>query len=128
MEINKQQNEKLQELYAVIYNARKFGINCSLELQEVHEIERSFIEQASRRVNDEFINSHLWEDVFMTETKKWDFFIYNGILCRLNEIYITGYNEGSDTYNYEAKIAGVFIEGDFCLEFNYNDRIRILKI
>jgi hypothetical protein len=97
-------------------------------LQEINEIERSIVEEVSSRVNDGFINAHQWKEVFMTDLNKWDYFIYDGIVCRLNEIFKTEYNKGSDTFNYEAKIKGVFKDYQGDIVFGYHDKVKTLSL
>jgi hypothetical protein len=97
-------------------------------LHEVNEIERSIVEEVSSRLNDGFINAHAWKEVFMTDLNKWDNFIYDVIVCRLNEIFKTGYNEGSDTFNYEAKIKGVFKDYEGNIVFGYYDKVKTLSL
>lgn len=123
-----QLQEKLQELYADINMSRRFGNDCSQMLQEVNDIEKSIIAEVNSRVNDEFINAHSWKEVFMTDISKWDYFIYDGIVCRLNEICKTEYNEGSDTFNYEAMVNGIFMDYNGRIEFGYYDIIKILTL
>lgn len=80
------------------------------------------------QANNKFINSQNWVDIHTSLINKWDFIIYQNIVCKVVEMGTISYNVGMDTFNYKAIVKGVFIVEEFTFEFGYQETIKILKM
>lgn len=119
--------EKYKSLMSSIATQKKFGMDCEEELLEAEQIKNKLIHQRLKSLNDKFINSHSWENSHLNRARPWDIFIYEDMVCRIKEIKRLAYNEGNDTYNYEAIVGCLFMEKQFSFQFNYYHQEKFLK-
>lgn len=118
--------EKLSYLYSEINGKRNFGLDYRDEQKMVDEIESMLIKERFSQLNKTFISSNNWKSDHITGITKWDVVNYNQIVCKVKSVYRISYNEASDTYNYEATLIGIFIEGEYNIKFGYYDVIDVL--
>lgn len=120
--------EELKELRQEIGIKRKFGVDSSEEKQKAEKIEKLLIDNNAKRVNNQFIASNTWLGKHIVEVDKWDLIIYQNVVCKLLEMGTTGFNPGEDTYNYRAKVKGIFLEEEFTFDFGYYETIKVLRL
>ena len=128
MENEEALKERLKELRQDIYGKRKFCVDFSGEEAKADQIEKHIIFSKAVQINNEFISSHNWVDIHTSLVKKWDFLIYQNIVCKVLEMGKISYDEGMDSFNYKAIVKGVFVDEEFTFEFGYYDTIKILKL
>lgn len=128
MENEEALKERLKELRQDIYSKKKFGVDFSAEKAEADEIEKHIIDSKAIQINNEFISLHNWVDIHTSLVNKWDFIIYQNIVCKVLEMGTISYDEGMDTFNYKAIVKGVFVEEEFTFEFGYYETIKILNL
>lgn len=120
--------EQLKELNQEINSKRKFGVNSTEQRQKAEKIEKLLIDKNAKRFNDQFIASNTWKDKHTTDAEKWDLIIYQNVVCKILDMGTISFNEGMDTYNYRARVKGIFIDEEFIFDFGYYETIKTLKL
>lgn len=126
MRNDKKALERLQEVKREINSKIQFGLDYMDEQKELDEIESILIKSRFAQINDEFIKTHKWHRNHISGVQKWDLVIHENTVYRIIEVLKTTYNEVSDTFNYTAKLIGLFTQEVLTVEFGYYDMIEIL--
>lgn len=119
-------NQRYDDLIVKISNQKKFGLKCEEEQSEVQEIEATLMKRQFEKLNEGFIVSQNWKENYLTGAYPWDIIIYNNKICRAEELAAVSYNEGSDTFNYEAYIVELFSNEKYKVNFGFYDRVKFL--
>jgi hypothetical protein len=118
--------KELNELRYEVIQSRKFGVYYSDKINEENSLENKLIELRSTKLNNEFISIHKWVKTHTQTARTWDIVNYNGTACKVLELGTTSFNEAGDTFNYAARLIGIFIGEEFRIDFSYYDTIDIL--
>jgi hypothetical protein len=118
--------KELKELRRDNIQSRKFGVYWDDKIKEEKDLESKLIELRSSKFNNEFILTHKWININTRTAQKWDIVNYKNTACKVLELGTTSFNEAGDTFNYAARLKGIFIGDEFRIDFSYYDTIDIL--
>lgn len=118
--------KELKELRRENIQNQKLGVYWVDKIEEEKKLENKLIELRSSKLNDEFILTHKWINTHTQTARTWDIVNYKGTACKVLELGTTSFNEAGDTFNYAARLKGIFIGDEFMIDFSYYDTIDIL--
>ncbi|TAE12180.1 MAG: hypothetical protein EAZ95_12740 [Bacteroidetes bacterium] len=126
MKISNYEKECVIKLRQDIGLSRRFGSNTSEKEKELETLENELVLRRLQSLNDDFIKNHQWQSVHTSELEKWDLVLYNDLVCKVEGVFATYYDAGSDTYNYAGTFKSLFTQDVFELKFDYYDQIKAL--
>lgn len=126
MKISNYEKECVIKLRQDIGLSRRFGSNTSEKEKELETLENELVLRRFQSLNDDFIKNHQWQSVHTSELEKWDLVLYNDLVCKVEGVFATYYDAGSDTYNYAGTFKSLFTQDVFELKFDYYDQIKAL--
>jgi len=118
--------KELKELRRENIQSQNFGVYWDDKIKKEKDLESKIIELRSSKLNNEFISTHKWINTHTHTARPWDIVNNKGTACRVLELGTTSFNEAGDTFNYAARLEGIFIDEEFRIDFSYYDTIDIL--
>lgn len=118
--------KEINDLRHEISQSRKFGVDCSDKIKEETALENKLIEIRSTKLNDEFISTHIWVNAHTHTVRTWDIVNYKNTVCKVIDLGTASFDEVGDTFNYSARLKGIFIGDEFRIDFSYYDTIDML--
>lgn len=128
MQISNYQKERVAELRASISSARRFGVNTDEREKVLENLENELITTRFQALNDAFIQTHKWHKIYASDLERWDLVLYEGQVCKVEGVFSTYYDAGSDTYSYTGTLRALFADTHFKISFDYYKQIETLAI